>query len=155
MGSSSCSNSSASKPFCLRAVAACASAKNSILAALNGKARGGAVEGFGSLDRGWASGSSEAGTDTKAPNSESVELAVLIEPTRGRGLEGCEKMEVDPNGVGEAGGVAGAKSVAKRSSRTGLEGGVRLPAGTGMRGEMESSGDGIFGRGFDFGDFVR
>jgi hypothetical protein len=68
---------------------------------------------------------------------------VLIEPTRGRGSDGCEKMDADPNGMGEAGGVAGAKSVAKRSSRTGLDGGVPLPAGTGIRGEMESSGDGI------------
>ena len=76
---------------------------------------------------------------------------MLIEPKRGRGLEGWEKMEADPNGMGEAGGVAGAKSVAKRSSRTGLEGGVALPAGRGMSGETDSSGDGIFERGFEFG----
>lgn len=55
-------------------------------------------------------------------------------------------MDEDPNGVGEAGGVAGEKSVAKRSSRSGLVGGGRgapLPAGRGIRGEMDSSGGGI------------
>ena len=128
----------------MRAVAARASAKKSALAP-----KGRLVddfEGLCSLDDGWARGSSEAGTDTKAPKSESVELAVLIEPTRGRGLEECSKMDEDPNGVGEAGGVAGEKSVAKRSSRSGLVGGGRgvpLPAGRGMRGEKDSSGGGI------------
>jgi hypothetical protein len=144
MGSSSCSNSSASNPCWLRAVAARASAKNSALA-LNGR-RGGALEGLGRLDKGWARGSSEAGTDTNAPKSESVELAALIEPRRGRGLGGCENMDEDAgDGMGEAGGVAGEKRVAKRSSRPALDGGMGEPlgAGTGIRGEMESSGEGI------------
>lgn len=145
MGSSSCSNSSASKPCCLRAVAARAPAKNSALALKGCPADG--FEGLCSLDNCWARGSSEAGTDTKAPKSESVELAVLIEPTRGRELlEGRSKMDEDPNGVGEAGGVAGEKSVAKRSSRSGLVGGgrgARLPAGRGIKGEKDSSGEGI------------
>jgi hypothetical protein len=56
-------------------------------------------------------------------------------------------MDEDPNGVGEAGGVAGEKSVAKRSSRSALFGGggrgVPLRAGTGMRGEMDSSEEDI------------
>jgi hypothetical protein len=53
-------------------------------------------------------------------------------------------MDEDPNSRGEAGGVAGEKRVAKRSSRSGLvRGGDRLPAGTGMRGVMEWSGEGI------------
>jgi len=129
----------------LRAVAARASAKNPALAPKGCPADG--FEGLCSFDDGWARGSSEAGTDTNAPKSESVELAVLIEPTRGRGLEGCSKMDEDPNGMGEAGGVAGEKSVAKRSSRPALFGGegrgVPLPAGTGIRGEMDSSGEGI------------
>jgi len=49
------------------------------------------------------------------------------------------------DGMGEAGGVAGEKRVAKRSSRPALDGGMGEPlgAGTGIRGEMESSGEGI------------
>jgi hypothetical protein len=142
MGSSSCSNSSASNPCWLRAVAARASAKNSALLALNG-GRGGALEGLCCLYKGWARGSSEAGTETNAPKSESVELAALIEPRRGRGLGGCENMDEDgANGMGEAGGVAGEKRVAKRSSRPALEGGMGEPL-AGIRGEMESSGEGI------------
>jgi hypothetical protein len=90
----------------------------------------------------------------KAPKSESVELAVLIEPGRGLELEGCEKMDVDPNGMGEAGGVAGAKRVAKRSSRTGFDGGVPLSAGIGIRGEMDSSGDGILEDDLIFGGIL-
>jgi hypothetical protein len=51
-----------------------------------------------------------------------VELAVLIEVTWERALGGGEKMDGDPNGRGEAGGVAGAKRVAKRSSTCGFTG---------------------------------
>jgi len=87
MRSSSCSKSSASNPCWFRAVAACASAKNSALAPKL-RVPEGTLEGVASPDGGWASGSSEAGTLTKAPKSESVELAELIEPTGGRGLDG-------------------------------------------------------------------
>jgi hypothetical protein len=58
-------------------------------------------------------------------------------------------MDEDPNSRGEAGGVAGEKSVAKRSSRSGLVkggGGMDgdpLPAGTGIRGGMDWRGEGI------------
>lgn len=81
MGSSSCSSSSASNPCWFRAVAARASAKNS---APNRRP----PEGLASLDDGWPSGSSDAGTLTKAPKSESVELAEVIGPTGGEGLDG-------------------------------------------------------------------
>ena len=69
------------------------------------------------LDDGCARGSSDAGTDTKAPKSESVELAELIEPTGGRGLEGRVNMDEDPR-RGEAGGIAGENSATKSSSRS-------------------------------------
>jgi hypothetical protein len=65
-------------------------------------------------------------------------------------------MDEDPNGRGEAGGVAGEMSVAKRSSMSGLVGrvegmmGVPLPAGRGIRGGMEWRGEGIPDF-FDFG----
>jgi hypothetical protein len=60
-------------------------------------------------------------------------------------------MDEDPNGRGEAGGVAGERSVAKRSSMSGLAGGVermkgdrdRLAVGRGIRGGMDLSGGGI------------
>lgn len=52
-------------------------------------------------------------------------------------------MDEDPNGRGEAGGVAGEMSVAKRSSMSGLVMGVRLRAGRGIRGGMDLSGGGI------------
>jgi hypothetical protein len=58
-------------------------------------------------------------------------------------------MDEDPNGRGEAGGVAGEMSVAKRSSISGLVGGVDgkvgipLPAGRGIKGGMDLSGGGI------------
>jgi len=67
-----------------------------------------------------------------------------MEPTRERGLEGCENMGEGPRG--EAGGVEGVKRVAKRSSMSVLVGGgmgVPVPAGTGINGEMESRGEGI------------
>jgi hypothetical protein len=150
MGSSSCSSSSVSKPCWFRTVAARASAKNS---ALGPKRRPpeGTLKGLASRDESCARGSSEAGTDTKAPKSESVELAELIEPTGGRGLEGRVNIDEEADRRGEAGGVAGEKSVAKRSSRSGLDGGggmgVPLPAGTGIRGGF--SGEGI--RDFGFG----
>lgn len=86
MGSSSCSSSSASKPCWFRAVAACASAKNPALAAKRWLPEG-TLEELASPDDGCARGSSEAGTDTKAPNSESIELAELIEPRGGRELD--------------------------------------------------------------------
>jgi hypothetical protein len=86
MGSSSCSSSSASKPCWFRAVAACASAKNPGVGA-EGRPPEGTVEEVASLDGGCARGSSDAGTDTKAPKSESIELAELIEPRGGRGLD--------------------------------------------------------------------
>lgn len=60
-------------------------------------------------------------------------------------------MGEDPNGRGEAGGVTGEMSVAKRSSMSGLVGGVagrmgvRLPAGKGIRGGIDLSGEGISG----------
>lgn len=152
MGSSSCSSSSASKPCWFRVVAACASAKNSAPAAKRRPPEG-TLEELASLDDNCARGSSDAGTDTKAPKSESVELAELIGPTGGRGLDWKVNMDEDPDSRGEAGGVAGEKSVAKRSSRSGLVGGVmggdRLPAGTGIRGGMDWSGEGI--RDFGFG----
>lgn len=69
-----------------------------------------------------ARGSSEGGTETNAPKSDSVELAELIEDTWSRALGGGEKIDGDPNGRGEAGGVAGAKRVAKRSSTCGFTG---------------------------------
>ena len=83
MGSSSCSSSSASNPCCFRAVAARASAKNSPLAPKRRLPEGN-LTGLASLDDGWPSGSSDAGTLTKAPKSESVELAEGMEPTGGR-----------------------------------------------------------------------
>jgi len=58
-------------------------------------------------------------------------------------------MDEDPNGRGEAGGVTGEMSVAKRSSMSGLVGGVEgrmgipLPAGRGIRGGMDWRGEGI------------
>ena len=60
-------------------------------------------------------------------------------------------MDEDPNGRGEAGGVAGEMSVAKRSSMSGLAGGVEERVG--IRGGMERSGEGIpeFFLNFDFG----
>jgi hypothetical protein len=87
MGSSSCSSSSASNPCCFRAVAARASAKNPTLAPKRRLVEG-KLTGLASLDDGWPSGSSDAGTLTKAPKSESVELAGVIEPTGGQGLDG-------------------------------------------------------------------
>jgi hypothetical protein len=84
MGSSSCSSSSASNPCWFRAVAARASAKNPALA-FNRRLPEGNLEGLASLVDGWPSGSSDAGTLTKAPKSESVELAEVIEPTGGQG----------------------------------------------------------------------
>jgi hypothetical protein len=51
-------------------------------------------------------------------------------------------MDEDPNGRGEAGGVAGEMSVAKRSSMSGLFG-VPLPAGRGIKGGMDLSCEGI------------
>lgn len=87
MGSSSCSSSSASNPCWFRAVAARASAKNPALA-FNRRLPEGNLEGLASLVDGWPSGSSDAGTLTKAPKSESVELAEVIEPTGGQGLDG-------------------------------------------------------------------
>lgn len=86
MGSSSCSSSSASNPCCFRAVAARASAKNPALAP-NRRPPEGNLEGLASPDDGWPSGSSDAGTLTKAPKSESVELAEVIEPTGRQGLD--------------------------------------------------------------------
>jgi hypothetical protein len=127
-------------------VAARASAKNPALA-LKRCAAGDRGE-LASLNDGGARGSSDAGTDTKAPKSESV---ALIEPTRGRGLGGCENMDDDdddPFGRGEAGGVTGAKRVAKRSSRSSLFGrgtGDRLLGGRGISGEMELSDEGMIG----------
>jgi hypothetical protein len=65
-------------------------------------------------------------------------------------------MDEDPNGRGEVGGVTGQMSVAKRSSMSGLVGGVEgrmdvpLPAGRGIRGGMDRS-EGIT----DFFDFRR
>jgi hypothetical protein len=87
MGSSSCSSSSASNPCWFRAVAARASAKNPALG-FNRRLPEGNLEGLASLVDGWPSGSSDAGTLTKAPKSESVELAEVIEPTGGQGLDG-------------------------------------------------------------------
>ena len=64
-------------------------------------------------------------------------------------------MDEDAKGRGEAGGVGGEMSVAKRSSRSGWAGGaervmgVALPAGRGIRGGMDLSGEGIT----DFFDF--
>lgn len=87
MGSSSCSSSSASNPCWFRAVAARASAKNPALEA-NRRLPEGNFEGLASVDGGWPSGSSDAGTLTKAPKSESVELEEVIEPTGGQGLDG-------------------------------------------------------------------
>ena len=86
MGSSSCSSSSASNPCWFRAVAACASAKNSALGA-NRRLPEDNFGGLASQDDGWPSGSSDAGTLTKAPKSESVEVAEVIEPTGGQGLD--------------------------------------------------------------------
>lgn len=86
MGSSSCSRSSASNPCWLRAVAARASAKNPALG-FNRRLPEGNLEGLASLVEGWPSGSSDAGTLTKAPKSESIELADLIEPRGGEGLD--------------------------------------------------------------------
>ena len=83
MGSSSCSNSSVSNPCWFRAVAARASAKNSALAP-DRRLPESNLEGLASPNDGWPSGSSEAGTLTKAPKSESVELAEVIEPTGGQ-----------------------------------------------------------------------
>jgi hypothetical protein len=151
MGSSSCSSSSVSKPCWFRTVAARASAKNSALAPKR-RLPEGTLGGLASRDDSCPRGSSEAGTDTKAPKSESVELAELIEPTGGRGLEGRVNIDEEADRRGEAGGVAGEKSVAKRSSRSGLDGGgmgVPLPAGTGIRGEMDLRGEGI--RDFGYG----
>jgi hypothetical protein len=87
MGSSSCSSSSASNPCWFRAVAARASAKNPALGP-NRRLPEGNLDGLASLDDGWPSGSSDAGTLTKAPKSESVELAEVIEPTCRQGLDG-------------------------------------------------------------------
>lgn len=87
MGSSSCSSSSASNPCWFRAVAARASAKNSALVP-NRRLPEGNLRGLASPDDGWPSGSSDAGTLTKAPKSESVELADVIEPTGGQELDG-------------------------------------------------------------------
>ena len=87
MGSSSCSSSSASNPCWFRAVAARASAKNPALA-FNRRLPEGNLEGLASIDDGWPSGSSEAGTLTKAPKSESVELAEVIGPTGRQVLDG-------------------------------------------------------------------
>lgn len=86
MGSSSCSSSSASKPCWFRAVAACASAKNPAVTPRR-RLPEGTLKGL-ALDDGCARGSSDAGTDTKVPKSESVELAELIESIGGRVLEG-------------------------------------------------------------------
>jgi hypothetical protein len=147
MGSSSCSSSSASNPCRFRAVAARASAKNSALTAKRRLAEGN-LEGVALADDGWPRGSSDAGTLTKAPKSESVELAEVIEPTGGQAER--VNMDEDPNGRGDAGGVAGEMSVAKRSSMSGLVGGVEermgvpLPAaGRGIRGGMDRRGGGI------------
>lgn len=74
------------------------------------------------VDEDCARGSSEGGTETKAPKSDSVELAGLIKVTWSRALGGGEKMEGECNGMGEAGGVAGAKRVAKRSLTCGFTG---------------------------------
>ena len=58
-------------------------------------------------------------------------------------------MDEDPIRRGEAGGVTGEMSVAKRSSMSGLVGGVEgrmgipLPAGRGIRGGMDWRGEGI------------
>lgn len=87
MGSSSCSSSSASNPCWFRAVAARASAKNPALAS-NRRLPEANLEGLSSPDDGRPSGSSDAGTLTKAPKSESVELAGVIEPAGGQGLDG-------------------------------------------------------------------
>lgn len=100
-----------------------ASVKKSVIVALRRRGGGTAEVLLGSvLDESCARGSSEGGTETNAPNSESVELAGLIEVTWGRALGGGENMDGDPNGRGEAGGVAGAKRVAKRSSTSGFTG---------------------------------
>ena len=151
MGSSSCSSSSASRPCWFRAVAACASAKNPVLGPKRRPLEG-ILKGL-ELDDGCARGSSDAGTDTKAPKSESVELAELIEPIGGRVWEGRVNMDEDPR-RGEAGGVAGENSVANRSSRSGLVGGGRergvpLPAGTGIRGGTDWTGEDIRDFGFE------
>ena len=104
----------------MRAVAALASAKKSPLKRRRAGGGGGLL---GSpLDEGGARGSSEGGTETNAPKSDSVELAGLIEDTLERALGGGEKIDGDPNGRDEAGGVAGAKRVAKRSSTCGFTG---------------------------------
>jgi hypothetical protein len=87
MGSSSCSSSSASNPCWFRAVAARASAKNPALGP-NRRLPEGNLAGLASTDDGCPSGSSDAGTLTKAPKSESVEQAEVIEPTGGQGLDG-------------------------------------------------------------------
>ena len=95
-------------------MAALASAKKS---ALKRRRAGGGGGLLGSpVDERSARGSSEGGTETNAPKSDSVETGVVIEDTSERALGGGEKMDGDPNGRGEAGGVAGAKRVAKRSS---------------------------------------
>ena len=100
--------------------------KNSALAF--SRRRADAPTGLGWLDNDGARGSSEAGTDTKAPKSESVGLAAGIKARRWRESEGGENMEGDAiDRRVEAGGVAGAKRVAKRSSISGL-----VESGSGM-----------------------
>lgn len=152
MGSSSCSSSSASKPCWFRAVAACASAKYPAVAPKR-RLPEGTLKGL-AVDDSWARGSSEAGTDTKTPKSDWVELAELIESIGAWELEGGVNMDEESTRRGEAGGVAGEKSVAKRSSRSGLvgggggRGGDPLPAGTGIRGETDWAGEGIRDFGF-------
>ena len=101
-------------------MAALASAKKSALKRRRAVGGGGLLGSL--LNKGGARGSSEGGTETNAPKSDSVELAVLIEDCWSRALGGGEKMDGDPNGRGEAGGVAGAKRVAKRSSTCGFTG---------------------------------
>ena len=61
-------------------------------------------------------------------------------------------MDEDPNGRGEAGGVTGEMSVAKRSSMSGLFGviSVPLPAGRGIKGGIDLNCEGIT-KFFDFG----
>ena len=92
--------------------------------ALKGRREGGGLGLLGwLLDEGCcARGSWEGGTETKAPKSDSVELAGLIKVTWSRALGRGEKMDGEVNGRGEADGVEGAKRVAKRSSTCGFTG---------------------------------
>ncbi|KAI9449741.1 hypothetical protein BJY52DRAFT_1227615 [Lactarius psammicola] len=68
------------------------------------------------LDEGCVRGLLEGGMETNVPKLELVELGGLIKATWLQALVVGEKMEGDDNEREEAGGVAGAKRVVKRSS---------------------------------------